>query len=191
MEEDLDLVKNGVGIHAEKTLRSHFSAGGYAKIVGTDQWYRQTGDRLEVLSSESNRRWAKSQYADAGALVRNEPLIACAEPEVSKRMREDDSGASDYKLAQEADERERQRKADDEQVRRDVGAPPVMKKINPCRCDGCERTKNGVSFFHTQFTPHGMVAVIAAHGDILLQLVPVNKVIELRDEINRWLDGAA
>lgn len=176
MSEKISPCMTGDQITSETILRAHFSAGGIVQIAGVEKWYRMPTTQLLALNSTSSD-WTDS-FRELCELVRTEKVIACDEPELSREIRGDA-------------ERERQREEDNEQVRRDVGAPHVMKKINPCRCDGCERTKNGVSVFHTQFTPHGMVAVIAAHGDILLQLVPVDKVIELRDEINRWLDGAA
>lgn len=174
MSEKISPCMTGDQITSETILRAHFSAGGIVQIAGVEKWYRMPTTQLEMLCATSDE-WVGS-FRSLGELVRTDKVIACDVPALARQI-----GTSERF----------EREADDDQVRRDVGAPPVMEKINPCRCDGCERTKNGVSIFYTQFTPHGMVAVITAHGGIILQLVPVDKVIELRDEINRWLDGAA
>lgn len=188
MSEKTSPCITGDQITSETILRAHFSAGGIVQIAGVEKWYRMPTTQLFVLCPTDDE-WAES-WRDLGELVRNEQLIACAEPEVSKRMREDDSGASDYKLAQEADERERQRKEDNDQVRRDVGAPKITLGKNPCRCSGCARMKDRTSLISTTFSPRSMLVTMYAHGSVYAYDLTPNEAEGLRDEITRWLERA-
>lgn len=100
-------------------MRAHFSAGGIVQVAGKEYWYRMPTTQLEMLCATSDE-WVGS-FRSLGELVRTEKVIACDEPELSREIRGDA-------------ERERQREEDNEQVRRDVGAPRISTNAKRAGC---------------------------------------------------------
>lgn len=119
MSEKISPCMTGDQITSETILRAHFSAGGIVQIAGVEKWYRMPTTQLLALKSTSSD-WTDS-FRELCELVRNEKVIACDEPELSREIRGDA-------------ERERQREEDNEQVRRDVGAPKISTNAKNARC---------------------------------------------------------
>lgn len=116
MSEKKSPCLTGDHITSETILRAHFSAGGCVQVAGREYWYRMPETQLEMLCATSGE-WVGS-FRALSELVRNEKVIACDVPALAMEI-----------AAWEKHDRER--KADDEQVRRDVGAPRQRACIAP------------------------------------------------------------
>ena len=116
MSEKKSPCLTGDHITSETILRAHFSAGGCVQVAGREYWYRMPETQLEMLCATSDE-WVGS-FRALSELVRTDKVIACDVPALAMEI-----------AAWEKHDRER--KADDEQVRRDVGAPRPRACIAP------------------------------------------------------------
>lgn len=163
MSERICELAHGTEIKNGDDLRAHFRAGGFVRVMGNRKWYRAIANKLEVLHDNSHE-WESASW-DLDELVEHTFLTACLEPQLSKDIAERDRIASE------------------------VGAPKLERHGLPiCKCDGCRKSIQGYSILNLSWCHAGLMVSMAGHGHVAGHLIERKHVIELRAEIDTWLE---
>jgi hypothetical protein len=90
-----NIAPNGYRFPDGEQLGAHLREGGHIMINGRGKWYRMRANLLECLHGKSSE-WESSAYDNhIDDLVRNERVVACSEPELSKEIRMRDQVIAD------------------------------------------------------------------------------------------------